>query len=50
MLTAMMSIENMKGADHDVWVVNTDYEYHEEIKIPEGQPEGMDEAGAQAQD
>lgn len=44
MLTAMMSIQNMKGADHDVWAVNTDYEYHEEIKIPEGQSDEMAEA------
>ena len=48
MLTAMMSVQNMKGADHDVWAVNTDYEYHEELKIPEGQSEGMAEAGPRA--
>jgi hypothetical protein len=36
MLTAMMSIWNMQGASHDVWAVNTDYEYHEEMKVPEG--------------
>jgi hypothetical protein len=23
----------MRGASHDVWVVNTDYEYHEEQKV-----------------
>ena len=33
MLTAMMSVQNMRGASHDVWSVNTDYEYHEEQKI-----------------
>jgi protoporphyrinogen oxidase len=33
MLTAMMAIANMRGASHDVWSVNTDYEYHEEQKI-----------------
>jgi protoporphyrinogen oxidase len=33
MLTAMMSIDNMRGASHDVWSVNTDYEYHEEQKV-----------------
>jgi protoporphyrinogen oxidase len=33
MLTAMMSVDNMRGASHDVWSVNTDYEYHEEQKI-----------------
>lgn len=33
MLTAMMAVANMRGASHDVWSVNTDYEYHEEQKI-----------------
>ena len=33
MLTAMMAVQNMRGATHDVWSVNTDYEYHEEQKI-----------------
>ena len=35
MLTAMMAVANMRGASHDVWSVNTDYEYHEEQKIEE---------------
>ncbi|MEW5917591.1 MAG: FAD-dependent oxidoreductase, partial [Gemmatimonadota bacterium] len=36
MLTAMMTVANMRGtAAHDVWAVNTDYEYHEEQKIDE---------------
>jgi hypothetical protein len=25
----------MQGASHDVWAVNTDFEYHEEMKVPE---------------
>jgi protoporphyrinogen oxidase len=33
MLTAMMAVANMRGAAHDVWSVNTDYEYHEEQKV-----------------
>ncbi len=33
MLTAMMTVWNMQGASHDVWNVNTDYEYHEEMKV-----------------
>ncbi len=33
MLTAMMAIWNMKGAAHDLWEVNTDFEYHEEQKL-----------------
>jgi protoporphyrinogen oxidase len=38
MLTAMMSVQNMRGASHDVWSVNTDYEYHEEQKIEQPAP------------
>jgi hypothetical protein len=31
MYTAMLTVDNMLGrADHDVWAVNTDLEYHEE--------------------
>lgn len=33
MLTAMMTVWNMQGATHDVWAVNTDYEYHEEQRL-----------------
>ncbi len=33
MLTAMMTVWNMEGATHDIWAVNTDYEYHEEQRI-----------------
>ncbi len=32
MLTAMMTVDNMLGATHDVWAVNTDFDYHEEQK------------------
>jgi protoporphyrinogen oxidase len=35
MLTAMLAAENILGANHDLWEVNTDQEYHEEIAIPE---------------
>jgi len=38
MLTAMFAIDNMNGASHDVWAVNTDFEYHEEQKIENQQP------------
>jgi protoporphyrinogen oxidase len=33
MLTAMMAVHNMQGASHDLWAVNTDFEYHEEQKL-----------------
>jgi hypothetical protein len=29
----MMAVWNMEGARHDVWAVNTDYEYHEEQRV-----------------
>ena len=33
MLTAMMAVWNMQGASHDIWAVNTDFDYHEEQKL-----------------
>ena len=33
MLTAMMAVWNMQGAHHDIWQVNTDFEYHEEQRL-----------------
>jgi hypothetical protein len=33
MLAAMMAVENMQGASHDLWEVNTDFDYHEEQKV-----------------
>lgn len=38
MYTAMLSLDNMLGlAQHDVWAVNTDFEYHEEQRVvPDG--------------
>jgi protoporphyrinogen oxidase len=32
MYTAMLSVENMLGASHDVWSVNVEEDYHEERK------------------
>lgn len=31
MLTAMLATKNILGENHDLWAVNTDQEYHEEI-------------------
>jgi protoporphyrinogen oxidase len=31
MLTAMLSVENIFGARHDIWAVNVEAEYHEEL-------------------
>jgi protoporphyrinogen oxidase len=33
MFTAMMAVDNMLGASHDVWRVNTDFDYHEEQRV-----------------
>jgi len=31
MLTAMLAVENILGANHNIWRVNSDQEYHEEV-------------------
>jgi protoporphyrinogen oxidase len=31
MLTAMLAVENILGAEHDIWAVNTDQDYHETV-------------------
>jgi protoporphyrinogen oxidase len=33
MLTAMLAVENIAGAGHDLWKVNDEMEYHEELKV-----------------
>jgi UDP-galactopyranose mutase len=35
MYTAMLSVENILGASHDIWSVNVEEEYHEELSPPE---------------
>ena len=45
MYTAMLSVENIFGADHDVWSVNVEEEYHEEVadsvdELPSVSPTG----------
>ena len=32
MLTAMLAVKNILGANHDLWAVNDDKEYHEEVR------------------
>jgi protoporphyrinogen oxidase len=32
MLTAMLAVRNILGANHDLWAVNADSEYHEELR------------------
>ena len=38
MLTAMMAVWNMEGACHDIWAVNSDFDYHEEQRLVDRQP------------
>ena len=35
MLTAMLAVKNILGANYDLWQVNADQEYHEEVKTSE---------------
>lgn len=37
MLTAMLSVKNILGANYDVWAVNVDNEYHEELNVQEAE-------------
>ncbi len=37
MYTAMLSVENILGADHDIWTVNVEAAYHEEKRAGEDQ-------------
>ncbi|HEU4565232.1 MAG TPA: NAD(P)/FAD-dependent oxidoreductase [Gemmatimonadaceae bacterium] len=45
MLTAMMAVQNMQGASHDLWAVNTDFEYHEEQKLDAPAPPSANGGG-----
>ena len=35
MLTAMLAVKNILGEEHDLWAVNVEEEYHEEVSDPE---------------
>lgn len=35
MLSAILTVENMQGARHDVWNTNTDADYHEAAAVPQ---------------
>jgi protoporphyrinogen oxidase len=46
MYTAMLAVRNLtQGEKHDLWAVNTDQEYHEEVRV---EREAVEEAFAQA--
>jgi protoporphyrinogen oxidase len=40
MYTAVLSVENLLGADHDVWAVNVEEDYHEEARPGRGEGTG----------
>lgn len=44
MFTAMLAVENILGAGHDLWMVNTEQEYHEETVSRVAPPEPQVEA------
>ncbi len=47
MMTGLLAARNVLGASHDLWEVNTDMEYQEEIQAPR---DGPDENSAARQD
>jgi hypothetical protein len=48
MLTAMMALWNMEGAGHDLWAVNTDFEYHEEQRLDPGAADAAEASPGEA--
>jgi hypothetical protein len=36
MLTAMLAAKNLLGEKRDVWSVNVERDYHEEVRLPSG--------------
>ncbi len=36
MLTAILAVRNLLGEKHDVWSVNVERSYHEEVRLPSG--------------
>jgi len=42
MLTALLSAENILGANHDLWAINVEQEYHEEMILVPGEEAALD--------
>jgi hypothetical protein len=40
MYTAMLTVENLFGASHDIWAVNVEEEYHEDTADGDGHRRG----------
>ena len=34
MLTALRAVDNIDGGSHDLWAINTERSYHEEVRVP----------------
>ena len=49
MYTAMLTVENIHGATHDIWSVNVEEEYHESSS-GSGPGSGSSSAAAEARD
>ncbi len=47
MLTAMLAVENILATTHNIWKVNTDEEYHEEVTRSSQETELKDIASTQ---
>jgi len=45
MLTAMLAVRNLLGEKHDVWSVNVERSYHEEVRLAKGRPGASKERG-----
>ena len=43
MLTAMLAVRNLFGENHDLWKVNTERSYYEEIKVKKQSPASISE-------
>lgn len=46
MLTAMLAVRNLLGEAHDLWEINTERSYHEEIRVPPHDAMSTDRAGS----
>jgi protoporphyrinogen oxidase len=42
MLTALLAVDNMHGARHDLWAINTGFEYQEDMSDTSGGDTGQD--------
>ena len=48
MYTAMLTVENIHGSDHDIWAVNVEEEYHETSDTRSGSGPGAGRTGRDA--